>query len=81
MTETDDLSEALQQKLVIEIGQAIKRHYLARPEPTKTAVYEVLQALAFNAAIALHGTGQDPEAVGYFVRRFNELLQEDPMTA
>jgi hypothetical protein len=34
------------------------------------------QALAFNAAVALRGTGPDPEAVEYFVRRFNELLQE-----
>jgi hypothetical protein len=73
-----DPSEALQQKLVIEIGQAIKRHYQARSELTRTAVYEVLQALAFHAAVVLHGTDLDPEAVEYFVRRFNELLQESP---
>jgi phenylpyruvate tautomerase PptA (4-oxalocrotonate tautomerase family) len=78
MAKTDDLSEALQRELVIEIGQAIKRHYQARPELTRTVVYEVLQALAFHAAVVLHGTDQDPEAVKYFERRFNELLQESP---
>jgi hypothetical protein len=76
MEETDALSEALQRKLVIEIGEAIKCHLQVRPEFNRIAVYEVLQALAFHAAVVLRGTGPDPEAIEYFVRRLNELLSE-----
>jgi hypothetical protein len=76
MESTDSLNKALQERLVIEIGQAIKRHYKMRPELSRIAVYDVLQALAFHAAVVLHGTGMDPEAIEYFVKRFNELLSE-----
>jgi hypothetical protein len=77
MESTDSLNKALQERLVIEIGQTIKRHYEMRPELSRIAVYEVLQALAFHAAVVLHGTDMDPEAIDYFLRRLNELLNEE----
>jgi len=52
----------------------VRAHLVAGPDsPTK--VFEVLNALALAAVFILHGTGDDPAAVAFFMRAFNDQLQ------
>jgi hypothetical protein len=77
MKEIDLSDQSFQDQLVAEIAWVIREHYYRRGVPTRIAVYEVLQALAFNAALCLHGCDKDPQAVRYFLQRFDELLMEE----
>jgi len=66
------LDEKRVEALIMEIGQALRRH-LSQVPPERQQVYEALNALMIHAALIIHGSA--PEAQDFFLKGLDAQLK------